>query len=48
MIPYLDYATPTFYDEITAAIQRLLAGKTKPGEFTQSVQDGYAKFAEKG
>ena len=48
MIPYLDYATPTFYDEITAAIQRLLAGKTKPGEFTQGVQDGYAKFAEQG
>ncbi len=48
MIPYLDYATPTFYDEITAEIQRLLAGRTEPGEFTQSVQDGYAKFAEQG
>jgi raffinose/stachyose/melibiose transport system substrate-binding protein len=48
MIPYLDYATPTFYDEITAAIQRLLAGRMKPAEFTQGVQDGYAKFTEKG
>ncbi len=48
MIPYLDYATPTFYDEITAEVQRLLAGRTEPGEFTQSVQDGYAKFTEKG
>ena len=48
MIPYLDYATPSFYDEITAAIQRLLAGKLEPGEFTRDVQDGYAKFTEQG
>ena len=47
MIPYLDYATPTFYDEISAEIQRLLAGRTEPGEFTRTVQDGYAEFAEK-
>jgi raffinose/stachyose/melibiose transport system substrate-binding protein len=48
MIPYLDYATPTFYDEITAAIQRLLAGRLAPGEFVGDVQDGYAKFTEQG
>ncbi|HKH17210.1 MAG TPA: extracellular solute-binding protein [Solirubrobacteraceae bacterium] len=48
MIPYLDYATPTFYDEITAAIQRLLAGKLEPQQFTRDVQDGYAKFTEQG
>jgi raffinose/stachyose/melibiose transport system substrate-binding protein len=48
MIPYLDYATPSFYDEITGAIQRLLAGKLEPGEFTRDVQDGYAKFTEQG
>ena len=48
VIPYLDYATPTFYDEITGAIQRLLAGKVDPADFTASVQDGYAKFTEPG
>jgi len=48
MIPYLDYATPTFYDEITGAIQRLLAGKLEPQQFTRDVQDGYAKFTEQG
>jgi raffinose/stachyose/melibiose transport system substrate-binding protein len=48
MIPYLDYATPTFYDEITAAVQRLLGGRLEPGEFTRDVQDGYAKFTEQG
>ena len=47
MIPYLDYATPTFYDEITAEIQRLLAGRIRPKQFTEDVQEGYAEFAEK-
>ena len=47
MIPYLDYATPTFYDEVSAAIQRLLAGRTEPEQFTKDVQEGYAKFAER-
>ena len=30
IVPYLDWATPTMYDTITAAIQELLAGKTTP------------------
>ena len=47
LTPYLDYATPTFYDEVSAAIQRLLAGRTEPKQFTEDVQDGYAKFAER-
>jgi raffinose/stachyose/melibiose transport system substrate-binding protein len=46
LIPYLDYATPTFYDDITAAIQQLLAGKDDPGQFTSGVEGKYKKFAE--
>jgi len=46
LVPYLDYATPTFYDDISGAIQRLLAGKVEPGAFTRSVQQDYAKFAQ--
>ena len=30
IVPYLDWATPTMYDTITAAIQELLAGKVTP------------------
>jgi raffinose/stachyose/melibiose transport system substrate-binding protein len=45
VIPYLDYATPTFYDDITAAIQRLMAGKTSPPDFTKSVQADFDKWA---
>lgn len=45
--PYMDYATPTFYDDFSGAVQRLLAGKVKPDAFTKAVQEDYAKFADK-
>jgi raffinose/stachyose/melibiose transport system substrate-binding protein len=46
LIPYLDYATPTFYDDITAAIQELLAGRVDPAQFVSGVQGKYGKFAK--
>src|SRR3954447_16117898 len=45
VIPYLDYTTPTFYDDITAAIQELLAGKASPSRFTEGVQGDFEKWA---
>ena len=27
LTPYIDYATPTFYDDFSGAVQRLLPGK---------------------
>ena len=45
VIPYLDYTTPTFYDDITAAIQELLAGKDSPQKFTEGVQGDFEKWA---
>jgi raffinose/stachyose/melibiose transport system substrate-binding protein len=47
LTPYMDYATPTFFDDFSGAVQRLLAGKVKPKAFTQSVQSDYAKFTDK-
>ena len=44
IIPYLDYTTPTFYDDITAAIQELLGGKQSPSQFTAGVQKAYDKW----
>jgi raffinose/stachyose/melibiose transport system substrate-binding protein len=44
LVPYLDYSTPDFYDQITAAIQRLLAGKDSPQGFAKGVQADYAGF----
>jgi raffinose/stachyose/melibiose transport system substrate-binding protein len=44
IVPYLDWATPTMYDTITAAIQELMGGKTTPSSFTKTVQSDYSKF----
>jgi raffinose/stachyose/melibiose transport system substrate-binding protein len=44
--PYLDYATPTFYDTITAAMQDLIAGKSTPEQYTQTLQTDYAAFGK--
>src|SRR4051812_20804192 len=42
--PYLDYTTPTFYDDISAAIQELMGGKQDPQQFTSEVQKAYDKW----
>lgn len=44
IIPYIDYATPTFYDDISGAIQELLAEKQSPEEFTSGVEAKYSEF----
>lgn len=44
LVPYLDWATPTFYDTITVALQELLGGQATPEQFLQRLQDDYAAF----
>ncbi|HET9736590.1 MAG TPA: extracellular solute-binding protein [Solirubrobacteraceae bacterium] len=46
LIPYLDYTTPTFYDDISGAIQELLGGKSDPQQFTSGVEEAFRKFAD--
>ncbi len=46
LTPYMDYATPTFFDDFSGAVQRLLGGKLTPDEFTKGVQADYAKFTD--
>jgi raffinose/stachyose/melibiose transport system substrate-binding protein len=46
LTPYMDYATPSFYDDFSGAVQKLMAGKVKPDAFTKSLQEDYAKFAD--
>ena len=46
LTPYMDYATPTFYDDFSGAVQRLLGGKLTPDAFTKAVQGDYAKFTD--
>ncbi|MBL3685871.1 extracellular solute-binding protein [Leucobacter zeae] len=44
ILPYLDYATPTFSDTLGEALQRLIDGKTTPKEFTAALEADYADF----
>jgi raffinose/stachyose/melibiose transport system substrate-binding protein len=46
VVPYLDYATPTFYDTITAAVQELLGGQSDPQQFVDTLQKDYAAFLD--
>jgi raffinose/stachyose/melibiose transport system substrate-binding protein len=48
IVPYLDWATPTMYDTLTAAIQELMAGKKTPQAFTSTVNSDYSKFHQGG
>jgi raffinose/stachyose/melibiose transport system substrate-binding protein len=46
LVPYLDYATETFYDTITAAVQDLLAGQRSPQEFLDHLESEYVAAVE--
>jgi raffinose/stachyose/melibiose transport system substrate-binding protein len=46
---YLDWASPTFYDTLTAGLQELMAKQTTPEEFLQKLEADHAAFLqEKG
>lgn len=44
VVPYEDWATPTFYDTLTAGIQELMAMRITPQEFAAQVEKDYADF----
>ncbi|MGC3952944.1 MAG: extracellular solute-binding protein [Propionicimonas sp.] len=44
VLPYLDYATPTFSDTLGEALQGLLDGRLTPAKFTQALEADYAAF----
>jgi raffinose/stachyose/melibiose transport system substrate-binding protein len=44
IVPYEDWATPTFYDTLTAAIQELMADRITPKAFVAKVQQDYRDF----
>lgn len=48
LLPYLDYATPTFSDTLGAALQDLIAGRTDPAGFTATLEADYAAFVGQG
>ncbi|NAZ76091.1 extracellular solute-binding protein [Kineococcus sp. T13] len=46
LVPYLDYATPTFYDTLTGAVQQLTGGQSTPEQFAQALQADYESFQQ--
>ena len=44
LLPYLDYATPTFGDTIGAALQELIDGRISAEEFLDRLESDYADF----
>ncbi len=44
LLPYLDYATPTFSDTLGDALQGLIDGRLTPDAFTEALQADYAEF----
>jgi raffinose/stachyose/melibiose transport system substrate-binding protein len=43
-VPYLDWATPNFYDLLTSNLQALAAGKMSPEQFVAEAQSEYTSF----
>jgi raffinose/stachyose/melibiose transport system substrate-binding protein len=43
-VPYLDYSTPSFYDTLTANLQKLIGGKQSPKDFLATLQHDYSDF----
>ncbi len=46
LVPYLDYATPDFYDLLTGQIQQLGAGDVSPTDFLGTLEKEYSDFTE--
>lgn len=44
LLPYLDYATPTFGDTLGQALQDLIDGRVDPEGFTELLETDYAGF----
>ncbi|MBB5940370.1 extracellular solute-binding protein [Streptomyces zagrosensis] len=44
LVPYLDYATPTFYDTLSEQLQGVIAGTVSPARFAATAQRDYGAF----
>jgi raffinose/stachyose/melibiose transport system substrate-binding protein len=44
VVPYEDWATPTFYDTLTSNIQELMVNRQTPDQFVANVEADYEEF----
>ncbi|WP_431046394.1 ABC transporter substrate-binding protein [Streptomyces sp. P1-3] len=47
LVPYLDYATPSFYDTLSEHLQGVVAGRLSPARFAATLQKDYGAFIRK-
>ena len=46
LLPYLDYATPSFADTAGATLQEVIGGQTEPEAAAEALQEDYGEFTE--
>ena len=46
LLPYLDYATPSFADTAGATLQEVIGGQAEPAAAADALQEDYAAFTE--
>ena len=46
LLPYLDYATPSFADTAGATLQEVIGGQTEPSAAAEALQEDYGEFTE--
>ena len=46
LLPYLDYATPSFADTAGATLQEVIGGQTEPAAAAEALQEDYGEFTE--
>ena len=46
LLPYLDYATPSFADTAGATIQEVIGGQAEPADAAATLQEDYGAFTE--
>lgn len=46
LLPYMDYATPTMGDDLGAALQELMEGRTSPEDFVSHMEGLYQTFID--
>ena len=44
LLPYLDYATPSFADTAGAALQEVIGGQSEPSAAAETLQADYSEF----
>lgn len=48
LLPYLDYATPSFADTAGATLQEVIGGQTEPAAAAEKLQADYGEFTAEG